>query len=682
MASKAPRLLIKIDKLIRNRSDSNYNSNTEYGCIYFHTDINNSFDVASYSTVDDNHNLNNYSEENLLHDLNEILTEDLGDSDFFAPDINGCPTSPVVCKQNDVSTPHINDYTDCSQLDCPPIVVSSSQISFPCIQEENKQISNDVNPNNQLIDTEYEDYYSLETYTSNSYHCNSNVSSNFSNMEFNSSKSLCLQRDLRASVMEMTIDNQMSTVDPEICKNNNYVKSLLQKELKVVVKKLTGEELSARIHASNNKNTMSWKKELKVSLKKMTDSEIINYTRKNKSSRDDNLNGFDMTHDSGYFESSFISNTRDTIEVYQDPDADTVLDSLIKLFSNIDDNTDEDEGLAGIDCSGLDDVLNSNESHDVLYLNESRDDQPDNLNNEENSVDLNYSDDNLNGLQKNVEVESKKNNSNNHKKRKIKDKRCEYRCVKKFVYDFGLLGFNDNGEAFFSDDLVPQIKSYRIYESEEVTIKRSIRIETSSSHKIIFVGKIIVNDSYRQSIESIGGKIVDDPKVATVLVAKKISRTVEFLSAICRSIPIVSVQWIEDSFYNRKFVDPKNYLLKDTVTEKRYGFRLETSLERAKKKRIFEGYTFVITSGIQKMSFDQLKYLIDVAGGRVFKSRSKIWRPHTILVSCSNDRKKAEEMFKRKPDYYECVVKLDFIIASLLKQQIHTNQYALKFNTR
>lgn len=92
-----------------------------------------------------------------------------------------------------------------------------------------------------------------------------------------------------------------------------------------------------------------------------------------------------------------------------------------------------------------------------------------------------------------------------------------------------------------------------------------------------------------------------------MLVAKKISRTVEFLCAICRSIPIVSVQWIEDSVYNRKFVDPNDYLLKDTMTERRFGFRLETSLERAKEKKIFEGYTFVITSGITKMSFDQLK---------------------------------------------------------------------------
>lgn len=506
MAPKAPRLLIKIDKIQLNRSGPNYNhsSNAEYGCIYFHTDINNSFDVASYSTIDDNDNLNNYSEENLLHDLNEILSEDLGNSDFFAPD-NECPTSSDVCKQiKDESTPHINNYNDCSQLDCPPIVISSSQISFPCIQEVNKQISNDVNTNNQLINTEYQDYYSLETYTSSSYHCDSNVTSNSSDMEFYSSKSLCLQRELRVSSMEMRIDDQIAAVNSNFCKNNNNDKLLLNKELKVVVKKMTDEEILAWVNARKNKNIVSRKKELKVSLEKMTDNEIVNYTRNNKS-RDDNLNGFDATQDSGYFESSFVSNTRDTIEFYQDSDADAdaVMDSLIKLFSNIDDKTDEDEGLAGIDCSGLD-VLNSNESRDVLDSNETRDDQPVNFDNEENPIDANSNDNNLNDSQKTVEGESKKRNLNNRKKRKINDKSYEYRCVKKFVYDFGLLGFNDDGEAFFSDNLVPQVESYRVYQSEKVTIKRSIRIGSSYSHKILFVGKIIVNESYQQSIKNIG----------------------------------------------------------------------------------------------------------------------------------------------------------------------------------
>lgn len=84
----------------------------------------------------------------------------------------------------------------------------------------------------------------------------------------------------------------------------------------------------------------------------------------------------------------------------------------------------------------------------------------------------------------------------------------------------------------------------------------------------------------------------------------------EFLSAICRGIPIVSLDWIYDCVENHRFVDPKNYLLKDIESEKKYNFNLKMSLKRAGEKGVFEGYSFIITSGIQKKSFNQLKCTI------------------------------------------------------------------------
>lgn len=105
----------------------------------------------------------------------------------------------------------------------------------------------------------------------------------------------------------------------------------------------------------------------------------------------------------------------------------------------------------------------------------------------------------------------------------------------------------------------------------------------------------------------LGGIISDMPDEATILVTDKIRRTNKLFCAITRHIPIVSVEWIEDSMKEKSFLDWNDYFLKDPAVEAKYKFSLKESLERAANKKLLDGFTFLITSHVIQPSVEEIK---------------------------------------------------------------------------
>ncbi|XP_074093738.1 uncharacterized protein LOC141524006 [Cotesia typhae] len=153
----------------------------------------------------------------------------------------------------------------------------------------------------------------------------------------------------------------------------------------------------------------------------------------------------------------------------------------------------------------------------------------------------------------------------------------------------------------------------------------------NKTDKICFTGEM---DEKRQTaIEKLGGQITNDPTDATVLVADKFRRTFKFICAICRSIPIVSNQWIKESIIKNNFVNPYKYILKDEEAEKNCGFHLEESLMKAKKKQLFRDYTVLITNGVNRPSVNELRTIVKLAGGRPLVRAPKYWGPKFMMGS-------------------------------------------------
>lgn len=105
----------------------------------------------------------------------------------------------------------------------------------------------------------------------------------------------------------------------------------------------------------------------------------------------------------------------------------------------------------------------------------------------------------------------------------------------------------------------------------------------------------------------IGGSKVEDPEKCTVLVTDKVRRTYKFLCALAKGIPIVAIDWLTDSESSAQFLDWEGYILKDPVAEAKFGFRLRKSLDKAREKRLLDGYTVVLTPGVAPPPIEELK---------------------------------------------------------------------------
>jgi hypothetical protein len=65
--------------------------------------------------------------------------------------------------------------------------------------------------------------------------------------------------------------------------------------------------------------------------------------------------------------------------------------------------------------------------------------------------------------------------------------------------------------------------------------------------------------------------------------------------------PIVSDSWIDACGRSGSFVDPVDHLLMDTTAQKKFGFDMRTSYERAQHQLLLTGLHVFFTPGIQHM---------------------------------------------------------------------------------
>lgn len=110
----------------------------------------------------------------------------------------------------------------------------------------------------------------------------------------------------------------------------------------------------------------------------------------------------------------------------------------------------------------------------------------------------------------------------------------------------------------------------------------------------------------------LGGSKVEDPAKCTILVTDKVRRTYKFLCALAKGIPIVAIDWLKDSETTSRFLDWENYILKDPAAEAKFGFRLRKSLDKAKEKKLLDGYIVVLTSNVTPPPIEELKGEIEI----------------------------------------------------------------------
>lgn len=137
----------------------------------------------------------------------------------------------------------------------------------------------------------------------------------------------------------------------------------------------------------------------------------------------------------------------------------------------------------------------------------------------------------------------------------------------------------------------------------------------------------------------------------THVVSSSIKRTLKFLWAVSRGLPIISpitLRQILNSSRN-KDLDHKEFnelcmgqLLHDSEGEKKFGFTLENSIRRSQSNLpIFTGYKFVISPSIKVPSFGEISWLLKSCNAEIIEPESANQvrdKSKVIFVGTSSDK--------------------------------------------
>ncbi|KAI0813069.1 hypothetical protein GGR55DRAFT_596183 [Xylaria sp. FL0064] len=212
--------------------------------------------------------------------------------------------------------------------------------------------------------------------------------------------------------------------------------------------------------------------------------------------------------------------------------------------------------------------------------------------------------------------------------------------------------------------------------------------------RVILTGfKRWVNDKHkedadRRKLRDMGIAVVQDGQPCDYLIAPQLVRTVKFLRNLSKGAMVLSSTWIEQCLDTKQVPDPEKFILKDTENEKRFGLKLETSIQRAQKNKgmLLAGIPIYCTAGI-KNGVESYQAIAE-ANGAIFmvygpKSGSTI-RPTNpeddeggpdpvyLLSTSSPEEKKLWKRFEdmaRRGNMEPRVVASDWLLDVVMKQE-------------
>lgn len=159
----------------------------------------------------------------------------------------------------------------------------------------------------------------------------------------------------------------------------------------------------------------------------------------------------------------------------------------------------------------------------------------------------------------------------------------------------------------------------------------------------------------KMALRHMGVLITQDPKEVDILVAPKILRTKKFVCALAGAPLVVDTSFLDSALDEKKLI-PRPPMLEDREGEKRFGFKLTESLERAKQNnhQLFAGWSIYVTKDV-KGGFDTYKDIVALNGGTalLYQGRTGVSmarrRPRddpAVGLECEN---------QGKDDEYGCV---------------------------
>uniref|UniRef100_Q14676-3 Isoform 3 of Mediator of DNA damage checkpoint protein 1 n=1 Tax=Homo sapiens TaxID=9606 RepID=Q14676-3 len=166
------------------------------------------------------------------------------------------------------------------------------------------------------------------------------------------------------------------------------------------------------------------------------------------------------------------------------------------------------------------------------------------------------------------------------------------------------------------------------------SLRRTKLNQESTAPKVLFTG--VVDARGERAVLALGGSLAGSAAEASHLVTDRIRRTVKFLCALGRGIPILSLDWLHQSRKAGFFLPPDEYVVTDPEQEKNFGFSLQDALSRARERRLLEGYEIYVTPGVQPPP-PQMGEIISCCGGTYLPSMPRSYKPQRVVITCPQD---------------------------------------------
>lgn len=202
------------------------------------------------------------------------------------------------------------------------------------------------------------------------------------------------------------------------------------------------------------------------------------------------------------------------------------------------------------------------------------------------------------------------------------------------------------------------------------SLRRNKPNHESTAPKVLFTG--VVDAHGERAVLALGGSLASSVAEASYLVTDRIRRTVKFLCALGRGIPILSLDWLHQSRRAGRFLPPDDYVVTDPEQEKNFGFSLRDALSRARERRLLEGYEIHVTPGVQPPPA-QMGEIINCCGGAVLPSMPHSYKPRRVVVTCSQDVPRCSIPFRVGLP----VLSPEFLLTGVLKQEAKPEAFVL-----
>ncbi|KAG1947746.1 PAX-interacting protein [Pimephales promelas] len=185
-------------------------------------------------------------------------------------------------------------------------------------------------------------------------------------------------------------------------------------------------------------------------------------------------------------------------------------------------------------------------------------------------------------------------------------------------------------------------------EAPSPTPKTPRRSVSSQAYKVLFTG--LTDDDGEKVVSQLGGSLARGVNDMTQLVTDKARRTVKFLCAVARGVPIVNPDWLKKCGKVGHFLSTDEYILKDVEQEKKFSFSLKKTLQTAQSQPLLKGYEIHVTPSVMPEP-SQMKEIITCCGARFLPKMPSAQKKNTVVVSCEQDRalcQKASEVEKKQ----------------------------------